>query len=319
MEGPVSDTLQNWASQDGMFVTVVEADNATWGNLPPELFCLVVFCFSSGDGVISTPAEEAFLQNFTGNFITVHTGPDTERHSSITSCTPADAFDWYAENIVGASLKNGGCNAKHECNGNPEMVFKDPAQLTDPMCIGLPDSLSIYDEFYYVGPTISGSYWNPSNEVLWRIDESGIGANGTQIPVVWRTNNSINITLGHELYILSPLEIHYQLLRRAYELQSAPCAGALHVEIDTTLLTKDSPSESILYNTEDKILTLSGYTESHERFDTYVWYDIQGRVLYEGRVTWTDGSAIVAVPTLPDQLVFFRIKGTDIHKSIIVR
>lgn len=278
MSGPISDTLEVWATQMGLPVTVVEADNDSWGNLNPSDFCLVIFSYSSGTDVITTSQEESFLQTFTGNFITLHSGGgDTERHSSISSCSAADIFDWFAENVSGASLRNGACNQKHECNGNIEMCVPNTNALNDPMVVGLPQSFPLNDEFYYLSPLITGIYWNSANQIIWEIMENGPGPSGTRIPVVWRTNNSINISLGHTNEIQNVTGLQYQILRRAFELQ-ATCSTPFAIGESKTEGFTSISFEEPKYSIEEGNIILT----YPSRVKNYVIYSMQGKELDRG-------------------------------------
>lgn len=245
------------ASSCGMGIAVV-GDNDDYGNLDPNLFCVVALVYVSGDDVVETAAQEQFFQNFSGTVISVHSGPDAERHPSITSCNAADASAYFAQSIIGASLRNGGCNQKHDCNGSAEVIYKDPAQTAHPLAIGLPDSVQLDDiELYYVGATISGTYWNPGNIVIWRAMEDGPGSE--DIPVMWITpEGHITLTLGHFSQISQPGEISYILLNRMWDYAIQTCAAGPIFNLTLEDLMQEPDPLDPIDNSPYRILNMNG-------------------------------------------------------------
>lgn len=278
---PIIDTLDVWSANAGLNHVVVEADNETWINLPYTDYCMILFINTSGADVITTPAEEMWLMNALAAgaaTYAIHAGAgDTERLIG-GICNLADIWIGYEGSISGCSLNNGGCYAKHECNGNLERVLI--VDKTHPITVALPDSVMISDEFYY---TLDGNFLG-TNHVLVEIDEDGQSPGN--IPIMWLTGaKSLCLTLGHANgNDLPPVadanEWAYLAFKSGFDwlLSQVTCGGTVFDLKEEELIYDAYVSpEGDLFSYEDGIVTFN-QVEKH----AVTILDNGGRTIYYG-------------------------------------
>ncbi len=280
---PIVDTVDVWSAQAGLTNVVISGDNETWTNLPYTDFCMILFINTSGADVVTTPAEEMWLMNAlmagAATYAVHAAAGDTERLIG-GICNLADIWAGFEGSISGCSLNNGGCNSKHECNGNLERVLI--VDKTHPITVVLPDSVMISDEFYY---TLDGNF-SSTNQVLVEIDEDGQSPGN--IPIMWLTGpKSLCLTLGHANNndlppVADASEWAYSAFKSGFDymISLTTCGNpvfALPDELEPTVYDVDVTDNGSLITFIDNILTYD-----QVEVQPYTIFDMGGRVMYRG-------------------------------------
>lgn len=183
--------IQAKAALKGLSTIVVVDVDLIPVNIPS--ICTVV-CVNTSGNMWDTPYERAFIQQFTGNWISFHAGAgDNMWHSStnIDNCEPN--YDSVATYIIGASLGKD----KHENSSNFQIVYHDLiGQILYPQYYtGISDSISMQSEYYNISEDYPNAYWNPNSIPLYRVDRDGSGT--FDCIVAWLSPWGISFSLGH--------------------------------------------------------------------------------------------------------------------------
>lgn len=137
--------FQGWESADN-FVVTSDNDGSEFNSLANlQQYAVVVFSNTSGNsGLDATQRSnfEAYI-NAGGSYVGIHAASDTYRHSS-SNGNKTGTWDWYAENVAGASVQE---NPNHtNQNHNNTMTHQ---QAGHPTLANVPDPWNKTEEYYY--------------------------------------------------------------------------------------------------------------------------------------------------------------------------
>lgn len=137
--------LQGWESADN-FVVTSDNDGSEFNSLANlQQYAVVVFSNTSGNsGLDATQRSnfEAYI-NGGGSYLGIHAASDTYRHSTANG-NKTGTWDWYAENVAGASVQE---NPNHtNQNHNNTMTHQ---QAGHPTLANVPDPWNKTEEYYY--------------------------------------------------------------------------------------------------------------------------------------------------------------------------
>lgn len=137
--------FQGWESVDN-FVITSDNDGSEFNTLANlQQYAVVVFSNTSGNsGLDATQRSnfEAYI-NAGGSYLGIHAATDTYRHSTANG-NKTGTWDWYAENVAGASVQESPNHTSQ--NHNNTMTHQ---QAGHPTLANVPDPWNKTEEYYY--------------------------------------------------------------------------------------------------------------------------------------------------------------------------
>lgn len=137
--------FNSWAAQDNY--TVTNDDNGNEFNSLANLqqFDVVVFSNTSGNSGL-TAAQRANFEAYIaggGSYLGIHAASDTYRHSSANG-NKTGTWDWYAENVAGASVQQ---SPNHTSSNHNNTMTQQAAN--HPILSAIPSPWNKTEEYYY--------------------------------------------------------------------------------------------------------------------------------------------------------------------------
>ncbi|MDP5172661.1 MAG: ThuA domain-containing protein, partial [Bacteroidia bacterium] len=157
--------FNSWASSYNFTVTNDDngAEFSSLANL--QQYAVVVFSNTSGNSGLDATQRanfEAYIAGG-GSYLGIHAATDTYRHSSANGGSKG-TWDWYAENVAGASVQE---NPNHTSSSHNNTMTK---QATGhPTLANVPASWNKTEEYYYW----ENGYLNSSFTELLRVGQTG--------------------------------------------------------------------------------------------------------------------------------------------------
>ena len=148
------------------FTVVTDNDGSEFNSLANlQQYAVVIFSNTSGNSILNATQRanfEAYI-NAGGSYLGIHAASDTYRHSTANG-GGTGGWDWYAENVSGASVQT---NPNHTSNGhNNDMTHSQPGH---PILAGIPDPWNKTEEYYYW----ENGYINTTFTELLRVGSTG--------------------------------------------------------------------------------------------------------------------------------------------------
>lgn len=157
--------FNSWAAADNY--TVTNDDNGNEFNSLANLqqYAVVVFSNTSGNSGLSSAQRanfEAYIAGG-GSYLGIHAATDTYRHSS-SNGNKTGTWDWYAENVAGASVQE---SPNHTSSNHNNTMTKQV--VNHPTLANVPASWNKTEEYYYW----QNGYLNSTFTELLRVGSTG--------------------------------------------------------------------------------------------------------------------------------------------------
>ena len=157
--------VQSIGSTHG-FTVVTDDDGSEFNSLANlQQYAVVIFSNTSGDNILNATQRanfEAYI-NAGGSYLGMHAASDTYRHSTANGSNTG-TWDWYAENVAGASVQQ---SPNHTAaSHNNDMTHSQPGH---PLLTNIPDPWNKTEEYYYW----ENGYLNTTFTELLRVGSTG--------------------------------------------------------------------------------------------------------------------------------------------------
>lgn len=157
--------FNSWAATDNY--TVTNDDNGNEFNSLANLqqYAVVIFSNTSGNSGLSSTQRanfEAYIAGG-GSYLGIHAASDTYRHSSANG-NKTGTWDWYAENVAGASVQE---SPNHTSSNHNNTMTKQV--VNHPTLANVPTSWNKTEEYYYW----ENGYLNNAFTELLRVGSTG--------------------------------------------------------------------------------------------------------------------------------------------------
>ena len=157
--------FNSWAGAENY--TVVSDDNGSEFNSLSNLqqYAVVVFSNTSGNSGLSSTQRanfEAYI-NGGGSYLGIHAASDTYRHSTANG-GKTGTWDWYAENVAGASVQE---KPNHTSSNHNNTMTQQVAN--HPTLANVPNPWNKTEEYYYW----ENGYLNSAFTELLRVGQTG--------------------------------------------------------------------------------------------------------------------------------------------------
>lgn len=137
--------FQGWETAEDYIVTS-DDDGAEFNSLSNlEQYAVVIFSNTSGNSGLDATQRanfEAYI-NGGGSYLGIHAASDTYRHSTANG-NKTGTWDWYAENVAGASVQE---SPNHTSNNHNNTMTHQ--QVGHPTLVNVPDPWNKTEEYYY--------------------------------------------------------------------------------------------------------------------------------------------------------------------------
>ncbi|MEM6800849.1 MAG: ThuA domain-containing protein, partial [Bacteroidota bacterium] len=229
------------------FTVVNDTDGSEFNSLANlQQYAVVIFSNTSGNNILNATQRtnfEAYIQQG-GSYVGIHAASDTYRHSSANG-NSRGTWDWYAENVAGASVQQGPNHTSQ--NHNNDMDQQVPGH---PTLAGLPNPWNKTEEYYYW----QNGYLNNSFTEVLRVRQTG-GASydaarmTTHIKELQWGGRSFYTSLGHAQSNFTGDQNFRTLLTNAVNWAAAPNTGGgtgnLSLSVNITDATCEQSNGSI--------------------------------------------------------------------------
>ncbi len=251
--------------------TVVSDDDGTEFNSLNNLsqYAVVVFSNTSGGGGLDATQRANFEAYILagGNYLGIHAAADTYRHSSSNGNNKGN-WDWYAENVAGASVQE---NPNHtNANHNNTM---DIQVANHPTLANIPNPWNKTEEYYYW----ENGYLNSTFTELLQVGQTGNNSYDAprmtaQFKELSGGGRAFYTSLGHAQSNFTS-DVNFQnLIHDALLWLMAGPAPALFIDV--------SPTPVAVPKVED------GFFLLETALPGQIWqrYDFQGRLIENGEL-----------------------------------
>lgn len=161
--------IEELGLKDGAWLTEATDDASVFTNEQLARYQVVVWCNTSGNGLL-TPDQQAAFEVYIrsgGGFVGIHAATDTYRDGS---------WPWYNE-LVGAIVQRGPNHTSPNTNAIMDVVSDHPAVAH------LGESWEKVEEYYYW--ELNGGYLNPDNIDMLRVRSTGDQSYDAPRPIAW--------------------------------------------------------------------------------------------------------------------------------------